>query len=477
MPEPNLKSTVVLTRAARPGYCTLPDMGFPELPDSAPVTTTLAALRDLLHTACLDLNRYDTAEWNPLGDIVGPGARVLVKPNWVRHLLPRDQGLDCLLTHSDLIDAVLIYLAKVRGCRVVVGDAPIQGCRFDQLLASGNVPEIIDRHRASFESLEVADFRKTVMEVGWASGRVRSGCRDDSLFVLFDLGSSSLLEQITTEDPRFRVTVYNPDHLARTHAPGRHQYLIAREVIDADVVINLPKLKTHKKAGVTGALKNMVGVNGHKEYLAHHRKGGSARGGDCYQGGSLLKRAAEEVLDAANRRESVASMRLAYAFVAVLCRVSTLLGGDDNLEGSWYGNDTVWRMSLDLQRIVHYGRADGTFAEEPQRQVITVTDAIVAGEGDGPLAPDPCPLGLLTMSLSTAAAELVHSFLMGFDPMKIPIVREAFHLQPWPITEFGPEDVVVKDGESSMTPYEAGLKYGMPFEPSRYWKGHIERER
>jgi uncharacterized protein (DUF362 family) len=49
--------------------------------------------------------------------------------------------------------------------------------------------------------------------------------------------------------------MYHPDWLKRTHGLGKHQYLIARDVIEADVVINVPKLKTHKKACITGARK------------------------------------------------------------------------------------------------------------------------------------------------------------------------------------------------------------------------------
>src|SRR5215813_11306448 len=68
-------------------------------------------------------------------------------------------------------------------------------------------------------------------------------------FVLFDLGEDSLLEPVTDDRDSFRVTCYDPRLLAKTHTRGRHQYLIARAIIEADVVINLPKLKTHKKAG------------------------------------------------------------------------------------------------------------------------------------------------------------------------------------------------------------------------------------
>jgi hypothetical protein len=98
------------------------------------------------------------------------------------------------------------------------------------------------------------------------------------------------------------VTQYDPRKLALAHRLGRHQYPIAREVFEADVVFNVPKLKTHKKAGITAALKNLVGINGNKDFLPHHRVGGSLLGGDCYAGVGPLKRAAEFCLDRANLR-------------------------------------------------------------------------------------------------------------------------------------------------------------------------------
>ena len=38
------------------------------------------------------------------------------------------------------------------------------------------------------------------------------------------------------------------------------EYCISEACLEADVIINLPKPKTHRKAGFTGALKNMIGV-------------------------------------------------------------------------------------------------------------------------------------------------------------------------------------------------------------------------
>jgi len=51
-------------------------------------------------------------------------------------------------------------------------------------------------------------------------------------------------------------------------------------------------------------------------------------------------------------------------------------------------------MTLDLQRIARFGRPDGSIAAEPQRRMLHVADGIIAGQGEGPLAPDPLPLGI-----------------------------------------------------------------------------------
>jgi uncharacterized protein (DUF362 family)/Pyruvate/2-oxoacid:ferredoxin oxidoreductase delta subunit len=39
-----------------------------------------------------------------------------------------------------------------------------------------------------------------------------------------------------------------------------HQLEVAREALEADVIINLPKLKTHQMMGYTGAVKNLFGL-------------------------------------------------------------------------------------------------------------------------------------------------------------------------------------------------------------------------
>lgn len=469
-----LDPVVYVARAEAPSYEVVRDRTVPELEGDIPMTTTLVAWRELLHSAGLDARHFDTPEWNPLSELVPAGARVLLKPNWVRHPIPGRDDNGSLVTHTHVLDSVLAYLAKVPGCRVVIGDAPIQGCDFAELMAVHKVSETLDRYAGRFEALSVVDFRKTILGREGGDDKVRRDCRGDEHFRLFNLGADSLLEAITTPEPRFRVTVYNPDHLQRAHAPGHHEYLIAREVIEADVVISLPKLKTHKKAGLTGALKNMVGINGHKEYLPHHRLGGTADGGDCYPGRNRLKAMAEQLLDAGNRTEHRPRMRLAGLAAAASLHVNELLGGDDNLEGSWFGNDTVWRTCLDLQRILYYGKTDGTMAPTPQRLVLTLTDAIIGGQGEGPLMPTPWPAGLVTFGTSTAALDFVHALLMGLSPARIPLVHQAMRLNRWPLVAGDESRIRVRWADRWLGANEAGELLRVKARPPRGWQGHCE---
>ena len=256
--EPNSVFCAKVTPAL---YNPCPDVRFPELPVWAKVTTGLVAFRSLLIQAGLDHPHLGSPDWNPLGAIIHEGAKVVVKPNWVHHQNFSGHGMDCLVTHTCVIEAVLYYIAKARPEYIIIGDAPVQGCDFEALMADCHIPEMIERHTAYNVNVSVKDFRRTIHPSGEIGGRAQEDCRPMDEFILYDLGPDSSLEAITSPNSEFRVTMYNPDLLKRTHGPGKHQYLIARDVIEADVVINIPKLKTHKKACITGALKNLVGIN------------------------------------------------------------------------------------------------------------------------------------------------------------------------------------------------------------------------
>lgn len=382
-----------------------------------------------------------SANGQTFGAVIAAGARVLIKPNWVSHRNQGSGGFEPLVTHGSIVRAVAEAALETGLSMLTVGDAPLQTCDFEALINASGLREwavALAERETRFRG--VRDFRRTVSSV---RGGVRMAAEDRQpleRFVLFDLGTESLLEPVTRPG-RFRVTQYDPALMERTHSPGRHEYLVARDVLEAEVIINLPKLKTHKKAGVTCALKNLIGINGNKEYLPHHRIGGAAEGGDCYPGRSVLKRMLEHTLDRQNSTRSTpvaAGWNRAAEWLDRFARA----GGDElGVEGSWSGNDTIWRTCLDLNRILLYGTPGGTLAPVPQRRVLHVVDAGTAGQGEGPLSPDPLALGLLLGGWSAAAVDHVGALLLGYDPALIPISRESFGSFTWPLTQFSHADV------------------------------------
>lgn len=383
-------------------------------------------------------------ETGAFGPLIPEGAQVVVKPNWVMDRNQGPWGIEPLLTHASLVRAVVESVLRANPSRVVVGDAPLQACDFSKLLATTE----LDRWGEALQAAEprfagIRDFRRTTCVVRGGIRVPEENRLPRENFVLFDLGAESLLEPVTDGRGSFRVTQYDPSQMVVTHGPGRHQYLVAKELVDADVVFNLPKLKTHKKAGLTCALKNLIGINGNKEYLPHHRVGGSGRGGDCYPGRSPVKRVLEYAFDRQNSTTSRAGRHGWYQVTHALGKLVRMTGDELGVEGSWSGNDTVWRTCLDLNRIALYGRADGSLAAEPQRAVFHIVDAVVAGQGDGPLAAQPLPLRLLLAAASAPAIDWVAAQLLGYAPERIPIVREAFGDFRWPIASFAPDEVVL----------------------------------
>ena len=379
----------------------------------------------------------------PLGAAIPAGARVLVKPNWVLHRNHGAGGFTPLVTHGNIVRAAAEAALASGAAQVTVGDAPVQGCDFDALLRASGLEgwgDALARREPRFAG--VVDFRRTVADTNRLVQAQQTERRGLEHFVLFDLGAGSLLEPVTV-DGAFRVTMYDPALMRRTHAPGRHQYLVAREVMEADVIVNLPKLKTHKKAGVTCALKNLIGINGNKEYLPHHRIGGVEAGGDCYPGRSVVKRSLEHAYDVQNGAGGTLARHAAAVAARVLDKTARLAGDELGVEGSWSGNDTIWRTCLDLNRILLYGRADGTLADVPQRRVLNVVDAIVAGQGDGPLSPDPLDLGLLLGGASSAAVDWVGAWLLRYDPARLPIVRESLGDFAHRIATFGAAEIAL----------------------------------
>src|SRR5262249_36655942 len=92
--------------------------------------------------------------------------------------------------------------------------------------------------------------------------------------------------------------------------------------------------------------------------------------------------------------------------------------------GNWYGNNTTWRMCLDLNKIVMYGDANGAFRHPHpgnRKTYLSFVDGLVGGQGDGPINPDPLEAGIVLFGRNPACVDACAATVMGFNVERIPI--------------------------------------------------------
>jgi uncharacterized protein (DUF362 family) len=441
------------------------------------------AVRESLRLLALDAARDGAADWDPLGGVIHPGDTVVVKPNFVREFRESSpEHADCLITHGAIIRAVLDYalIALSGRGRLIVADAPHNDADFEALKRITGIDAIAEfyRRHLGFE-IEVHDLRS---EMAFKRDGVIVGHRslpgDPAGYTKVDLGTQSAFAEVADLCHLLYGSEYQRDEVVRHHTGGVHEYLIARTVLEADCVISLPKLKTHKKTGLTVNLKNLVGINGNKNWLPHHREGTPAQGGDQFRDSGWLQRVERATVAGFKRVFPILGpMRRAVAGPAKAVGTRVFGGTNDGTvrSGNWHGNDTTWRTALDLNRILFYADTEGRLHHNPVRRFFSVVDGIVAGEGNGPLDPRPKAAGVVLAGGNPVAVDMVCARLMGFDYRRLPILSRALESHPLPIASWQPEDIVARSDNKAFD--RRLIDYLGPmfaFEPHFGWKGHVE---
>ena len=218
---------------------------------------------------------------------------------------------------------------------------PLQSADFAKIITRTGLREVCDDVSERWHvPVRLMDFRlrSVTLDVSHRVTHRQDHSGDPNGYIPVNLGNKSLLQPISMFSERFRVTNYDSKEMIKHHREGHHEYLIPRTVINADVVINLPKLKTHRKVGLTGALKNMVGINGHKDWLPHHRYGSLPEGGDEYCYPSFLKRVRTHIRERIDRNPlSAATSFLKMGEARCHLDICT------SLCGSTLGRKLVWK--------------------------------------------------------------------------------------------------------------------------------------
>ncbi|MEI8139849.1 MAG: DUF362 domain-containing protein [bacterium] len=387
-------------------------------------------------------------------------------------------GAKC--THGAVVRPVIDYVLKALNGRghVSFGNAPMQSTDWSKVVeetGAGRVEEFYRHYPSGGVDVVLTDLRHHVVSSGTLGIRkVRHHSEDDSDCVRVDLGSRSLLEELqqNAEEPRFRVLDYDPRRTSRSHGRNRHNYFINRRVLACNVIISIPKLKTHEKVGVTCGLKGCVGTVAHKDCLAHHRYGPPSEGGDEYPESMAMLRMVSALHEKANLRQ-IGILRNVLSGLDS-CARKVVRRFTRSLSGGWPGNDTCWRMALDLARIVTYADINGLLQSNPQRKHIMITDGIIAGEGDGPLSPVPVEFGYVSFSDNLAIGDYVNSLAMGFDPDKIPLIHEACY-GDCRLVDTTPADCLVQFNGHSVSMAVLTSRFDRQFIPPREWRAALLR--
>ncbi|HEY6009877.1 MAG TPA: DUF362 domain-containing protein [Nitrospirota bacterium] len=214
--------------------------------------------------------------------------RVLIKPNLLKARPPEA----AVTTHPEIVRSV-IRLVHEAGGKAVVSDSP-------------------------------------------GMGSLRSVCERAGILNVVNEEGAALAE---------------PDDAVAVKNSGRFQrFEISTRAHEADLIINLPKLKTHGMTTLTGAVKNLFGcVPGKRKVQWHFNTG--------------------------------------------------------------VNHELFMTMLLELCALI-----------KPR---LTIMDAIVGMEGNGPGSGDPRPIGVVIAGHDPVAVDVVSSMVVGVAPERLPLIRAA----------------------------------------------------
>jgi uncharacterized protein (DUF362 family) len=446
-----------------------------------PANETYRSIRGSFILLGLDKEHCGRPNWNPLGRLINPGETVLLKPNLIAHSHMYSDDWEHVITHGSVIRAVLdyVYIALRGQGKIIIADAPQTDSKMNLI-----------KQRTGIEAIQELYWKHKRFEVGFLDLRDEHWVMKDGVCVetvklpgdplgnvRVNLANDSFFCEHQGMNKRYYGAFYDVVETNEHHMNGIHEYMISRTALQSDVFINLPKLKTHKKVGVTLNLKNLVGINGNKNWLPHYALGSPEENGDQFPS-ATTKGKLENSLVLSAKRLLLGRSRLVSLMARKLKGLGYTIFGDNEeviRSGNWHGNDTCWRMTLDLNRILLYANSDGTLRTTPKRY-FSVIDGIQGMQGNGPVAGRPKDAGVIVAGHNPPAVDVVCAQLMGFDYRKIPMLHRVFGGDRYPFALFNPDAIRILSNEKSLQGRLSDLpcQNTMKFEPHFGWKGHVE---
>lgn len=475
-----------LHKAQYPQSPANPDHIFPELSNLAfdiqidETNEVYGAVREVLINLGLDSNHVGTTQWNPFREFVKPGQKVLIKPNQVYHAHPKgDREVLGMVTNAAVVRPLIDYvlLATSGKCSIIIADAPVQGADFRKVTELSGMTALVQYYSSIGVEIELLDLRILISERnknGILGEKYKNPTRNSEMYRTVDLKEKTELYEVINSYKKFEITDYGYGSVAKHHNKEVNEYIIPIEVLEADFFINVPKLKTHRKAGMTCALKNIVGINGDKTCLAHHTRGVKGTVGDEFNKKKYQTIVKQRIWTFLKTNKAgifvaggIANFFKKYVWKGQSIKEYNMLHKPEVFsEGSWYGNDTLWRCVKDLNKILLYADREGSMRNEQQRGYICIVDALKAGEGEGPMEQTTKEFGVIFGGMNPVYVDLCATKLMKYDYMKLPLVKNSFINKWWDLVDKEAEQVSI-DGNISMN------KVAEYFIPSYGWQDYL----
>ncbi len=470
-----------------------PSEKFPEYPFTDNISSgsnfVYTAIRQLFIELEYDKENIGKGDWNPLGHLIKPGMTVVLKPNFVRSRHYEKKDPYAMITHPSVLRAIADYcwIALKGEGKIIIADAPQYDGDWEELLNLTGLDLVKDFFNLQGKIVfDVYDLRNY-----WSKKRhfpsmliPLKGDPKGSLRV--NLGEESAVKDVN--DPnRLYGAVYHRQETIENHKGDKQIYEIANTVMTADVFISIPKLKTHKKVGVTMNIKGLVGVCTNKNLIVHYSLGAKKDGGDQYPPNHFtpmeerLIKTERWMYDTFLAKRSVPLEYIHRSIYWLHGKFLKPLGiGVEKKKrlldvGNWYGNDSAWRMCIDLIKLIMFSDKDGKLHKKRQRTLFTIIDGVIGGENKGPLEPDPNYSGVLIASENFLAADIVGTRLMGFDPLKIKTFSYLLNDKKW---DYGVESLSDIEIKTSVEEIKNCLKDNknkyFNYKPYPGWIDHIE---
>ncbi len=386
-------------------------------------------LRALLINLELDKKNINSPNWNPFGIFVKPGMKVFIKTNTVHYKHRDNKDIFSVIIHASMLRPILDYVCIALNGKgeIIIGDSQVYDADYEKALKVSGIKQLVEWYRTITSiPIECIDLRINKAVRTWLYGRWgrKEIKHDPKGYKFVDLGNESYFKDI---DPKkLRIVIASHKNMEKHHSHGHHKYLFPGSLLESDVIINMPKLKTHRRTGITLAIKNFMGLPALKDTLPHFMVGSPEEGGDQYIHKSLRKKIGTWMHDKIQTSRFV-PVKFFFALLKKLNWDSSKIipFKDDVAEAMWPGNDTVWRTLLDLNKAAIYADKNGILQKEPQRNYFCILDGIIGGEGNGPLSPDPVHSGVVLAGYNPIAIDCTASTLMGFDIDKIRLLVRA----------------------------------------------------